>query len=103
MTYSFTDFLHDIDAELLARVGKTTTDFPDYEFEADFNTGWTVALSATEAIIQHGSISEVAKVDPDNICLFSSPFSDESSSGRSLWWMTRLRQFCKISFQAIAP
>lgn len=72
MTYSFTDFLHDVDCELLALVGKTTADFPDYEYESDFNSQFTVALSAREAIIQHGSISEVELVDPDNICVFSS-------------------------------
>lgn len=43
MTYSFSDFLNDVDCELLALVGKTTADFPDYEFESDFDSGFTVA------------------------------------------------------------
>ena len=72
MTYSFTNFLHDIDLELLALVGKTHLDFPDYEFYCDFDSKFPVAMSAVEAIIQHGSISEVEKVDPDNICVFES-------------------------------
>ena len=58
VTYSFNNFLHDVDRELLGLVGKTTTDFPDYEFYCDFNSQFPVALSAQEAIIQHGSISE---------------------------------------------
>jgi hypothetical protein len=74
MTYSFDDFLRHVDAELLALIGKTHTDFPDYEFEADFNSKFPVALSAAEAIIQHGSISEVQLVDPDNILVFDSEF-----------------------------
>ncbi len=51
MPYSLNDFLNDVDCELLALVGKTTADFPDYNFQADFDTGWTVALSAQEAIL----------------------------------------------------
>ncbi len=73
MTYSFADFRRDVDRELLTLVGKTTADFPDYEFDGDFDSGFPVALSAQEAIIQHGSISKVELVDPDNICVFSSP------------------------------
>ena len=36
--YSFDNFLHDIDVELLGLVGKTTDDFVDYEFEADYHS-----------------------------------------------------------------
>lgn len=79
MTYSFADFLRNVDRELLVLVGKTTTDFPDYEFEADFASSFPVTFSAQEAIIQYGSISEVELVDSNNICVFSSPFSDEIS------------------------
>ena len=74
MSYSFADFIYDVNNELLTLIDKTTADFPDYNFQADFDTGWTVALSAQEAIIQHGSISEVQLIDPDNLCVFSSPF-----------------------------
>ena len=78
MTYSFTDFLRDVNCELFALVGKSTVDFPDYEFESDFDSGFPVALSAQEAIIQHGSISEVELVDPNNICIFHSADSNRT-------------------------
>ena len=76
MAYSFTDFLRDVDRELLTSIGKTSIDFPKYNFKADFDSQFPVAISAVEAIIQHGSISEVAKIDPDNICVFVSPYKD---------------------------
>jgi hypothetical protein len=57
--YSFDDFLADVDAELSALIAKTSADFPEYEFQSDFDSNFPVALSAQEAIIQHASISEV--------------------------------------------
>jgi hypothetical protein len=33
MTYSFDDFLADVDAELSTLIAKTSADFPEYEFE----------------------------------------------------------------------
>lgn len=80
MAYSFTDFLRDVDAELLTLIDKTHTDFHDYEFESDFNSQLTVALSVVEAIIQHGSISEVATVNPDNILIYHSLDSDPTAN-----------------------
>jgi hypothetical protein len=56
--YSFDDFLADVDAELSTLIAKTSADFPEYEFQSDFDSNFPVALSAQEAIIQHGSISE---------------------------------------------
>lgn len=78
MSYSFTEFLHNVDSELLELVGKTHTDFPEYNFESDFDSQFPVAISAVEAIIQHGSISEVAMVDPDNICIFASFYEEDN-------------------------
>ena len=75
MTYSFVDFLAAVDAELLTSIGKTSADFPEYEFESDFDSNFPVALSAQEAIIQHGSISKVRIVDPQNILVFDSPYT----------------------------
>lgn len=41
MSYSFANFICDVNKELLALVDKTTADFYDYNFQADFDTGWT--------------------------------------------------------------
>ena len=79
MTYSFDDFLHDVDAELLDLISKTTDDFLDYEFEADYHSQFPVALSAVEAIIQFGSISDLEIVDPNNICVYSSPYDRDNA------------------------
>lgn len=67
MKYSFEYFLQDVDRELFDLVGKTSKDFPEYNWEHDFQTNFPVADSATEAILQFGSISELAVLDPDTI------------------------------------
>jgi hypothetical protein len=51
MTYSFDDFLADVDAELSTLIDKTSADFPEYNFESDFESKFPVSLSAQEAIL----------------------------------------------------
>lgn len=52
MSHSFDDFLSAINHELASLTGQTSDDFPDYNFESDFNSGWTAALSAQEALLE---------------------------------------------------
>ena len=68
MNYSFERFLKDVDLELFDLVGKTSQDFPEYNWEQDFQTKFPVADSAREAILQFGSLSDLAVLDPDTIC-----------------------------------
>lgn len=51
MSYSFADFLADVDAELSTLIDKTSADFPEYNFESDFESKFPVSLSAQEAIL----------------------------------------------------
>ena len=52
MSHSFDDFLSAVNHELTSLTGQTSDDFPEYNFEADFDSGWTAALSVAEAIVQ---------------------------------------------------
>ena len=68
MNYNFDHFLQDVDLELFDLIAKTSQDFPEYNWENDFQTKFPVADSAREAILQFGSISDLAVLDPDTIC-----------------------------------
>ena len=68
MQYNYDRFLKDVDQELLALIAKTSQDFPEYNWEHDFQTMFPVSDSAREAILQFGSLSDLAVLDPDTIC-----------------------------------
>ena len=49
----FQQFLQAIDEELIARVGITSEDLPDYDYYTEFLIGSTVAETVDELLIQN--------------------------------------------------